>query len=335
MKNSNIYISLLLIPAFLLIFFVCLCQGTIYINLSTVWSALSNYDPENKIHYIIVNMRLPRLIQAFSTGGILALCGYLLQSWIGNPLAEPYLLGTSSGASLGVNLVFLGFLPVSIGSAYITPLAGFAGAFLSTLFVISISIQKQKIIPGVLILAGVAISAFLTALLNFLIYMKGSDVKLKSLVYWAFGGFENASWKYIPLTLLSLFSAVILFYAFHKEIHLLILGEERAQNLGLKTKNIRRIILISVAFLTSVSVASSGPVGFVGLIIPHVVRVLYGNINRFNIIYCVLWGGFFILFCDVISRVIFSPSGLPIGIVTSFFGAPFFIYLLVRKSSSF
>ncbi|MFN6945018.1 MAG: FecCD family ABC transporter permease, partial [Cytophagaceae bacterium] len=277
----------------------------------------------------------PRVLLALAIGGSLALSGYLMQAMVNNPLADPYILGTASGASLGVNLSYM-ILPAFLaGSFFTVSLSAFTGALGITFLAVIISWKSGKIIPDRLLLTGIALSSMSVSLISLMIYLSDNDSKLKSVVYWSLGSLERSSWEYVPLAFVALIVATISFSFMYKHLNIMLLGESRAQSLGLEIKLFRWIILLSSSFLTGVAVAIAGPVGFVGLMIPHIVRGIFGIQGRYNIIVTVLIGGCYLLLCDIISRILYPPAGIPIGIITSFLGIPFFVYLLSKRNYRF
>ncbi|WP_242927080.1 FecCD family ABC transporter permease [Pontibacter vulgaris] len=330
--------TLYFIVALLLILIVLvlgLQVGSFDTGLASIADAFFNYNPDNTIHYAIVHLRLPRLLLALVVGASLAFCGYLMQAMVNNALADPYLLGTASGASLGAVLVFFGFVDVAIAGFYMPPVFALLGAFIVTLVVVRLGYRKRQLIPAQLLLAGVAISSLATAIVGLLTFLSDSEGKLKAVIFWSMGSFERASWSLLPYPAAALILALILFAFLQKQLNILLLGADRAQALGVQVVKTRWAILATVSVVTGFAVATSGPIGFVGLIVPHVTRALMGTTGKSNLLFCAFTGGLFMLLCDLLSRVIYPPAGLPIGIITSFFGVPFFVYLLSRKNYKF
>ncbi|MFD2248050.1 FecCD family ABC transporter permease [Pontibacter ruber] len=325
-------VALLLLLAVLLL---GLQVGSFESDLSTIAEAFLNYNPDNTTHYAIVHLRLPRLLLALVVGASLAFCGYLMQAMVNNGLADPYLLGTASGASLGAVIVFFGFVDVVVAGIYMPPVFALLGAFIVTLVVVILGYRKRQLIPAQLLLAGIAISSLVTAIVGLLTFLSDSEGKLKSVIFWSMGSFERASWELLPYPTVALLLALGLFVFLQKQLNILLLGQERAQALGVQVAHTRWAILATVSVVTGFAVATSGPIGFVGLIVPHVTRGLMGTTGKTNLLFCAFIGGLFMLLCDLLSRIIYPPAGLPIGIITSFFGVPFFVYLLSRKNYKF
>ncbi|MCC9138279.1 FecCD family ABC transporter permease [Pontibacter silvestris] len=331
--------KLLYVTAALLLILVVLLLGlqvgSFESGIATIADAFLYYNPDNTTHFAIVHLRLPRLLLALVVGASLAFAGYLLQAMVNNGLAEPYLLGTASGASLGAVVVFFGFVESTVAGFYLPPVLAFAGAFITTLMAVMLGYRKRQLIPSQLLLAGIALSSLCTAVVGLLTFLSDSEGKLKSIIFWSMGSFERASWTLLPYPAVALLLALLLFIFYQKQLNILLLGAERAQALGLQVAQTRWVILLTVSIVTGFSVASSGPVGFVGLIIPHVTRSMMGASGRWNLLFCAFIGGLFMMLCDLLSRLIYPPVGIPIGIITSFFGVPFFVYLLSRKNYNF
>jgi iron complex transport system permease protein len=309
--------------------------GSFAAGYADIVQALVAYNPENQVHFAIVELRLPRLLLALLVGGSLAFAGYLMQAMVNNALAEPYILGTASGASLGASLSISGFIATSWAGFYLPPLFALLGAFLVTLLVVALGYRKGQLIPSQLLLAGIAISSLLTALVSLFTFLSGSESALRSILFWSMGDFGRAGWNLLPYPAAALALMLSLFYFRQKELNILLLGSERAATLGVPVARTRWLMLVAVSLVTGFSVALAGSVGFVGLIIPHVTRGLLGLTHKLNLVLCVLLGGVFMMSCDILARLLYPPAGLPIGIITSFFGVPFFVYLLLKKSYKF
>jgi iron complex transport system permease protein len=306
--------------------------GSFETNWSMIFSAITDYNPDKAEHFAVMELRMPRLLLSLLAGGALALSGYLMQAMVNNPLADPYFLGTSSGASLGASIVYAGIIPVNVLTV---SFFSFSGAMLVTFIAIIIAYEKGRIEPVKLLLAGVALSALMVSSTSLVTFLSGDDNRLKNIIYWTLGGFDLARWDQVPFLLIVVIILSVVFTFYQKQLNILLLGEERAENIGVNTKRLRWMVLLSCSLATGTAVSVAGPVGFAGLIIPHFVRSVYGVNGKFNVIFTVLWGGLFLLSCDVLSRLIFPPSGIPLGIVTSFVGIPFFVFLLGKNRFRF
>jgi iron complex transport system permease protein len=309
--------------------------GSFYTDLPTVFEAIFHYKPEDPTHFSIINLRLPRLLLALCVGGSLAFSGYLMQAMVNNALADPYILGTASGASFGASFCFFAFTDLTLFGLYLPPFAALAGAFLVTMLVVALGSQKGQLIPSQMLLAGIAITSLVGAFTSLLTFLSESEGKLKSVVFWAMGGFEKAGWDYLPYPAVALLLAVFVFMFLQKRLNILLLGPERARMLGVEVGQTRWLILLTVSVVTGFAVALSGPVGFVGLIMPHFTRGVLGVTGKYNLVFCAVAGAGFMLLCDLLSRLLYPPAGFPVGVITSFFGVPFFVYLLLKKNYKF
>jgi len=293
---------------------------------------LRHYDPTDPAQLALVQLRLPRLLLAVLAGASLAVSGYLLQTLVTNPLADPYLLGTASGASLGAILTFVLVPSLTVAGVYLPPVAALLGGLGATLLVVALGTKRGRILPAPLLLAGVAVGALAAALGSLVTFLAAGQGSLRSVVFWAFGSFERAGWDVLPYPAAALGVSLFVLAFLQKDLNLLLLGEERAAALGLPVAQRRWLLVGLAAALTGGVVALCGPVGFVGLLVPHLTRGLLGTTGRLNLVGCALLGGSFLLACDLLARLLYPPAGLPVGLVTALFGVPFFVYLL-RKTT--
>ncbi|WP_066837569.1 FecCD family ABC transporter permease [Rufibacter ruber] len=332
-KTAWVFLCLLLLLT--LGFFLSLRVGSINTPFSTILEAFVSYEASDAAHYSIIHLRLPRLLLAFLTGASLAFAGYLMQALVNNALADPYLLGTASGASLGASISFYLFADLTFLGLYMPPFFALLGSFGVTLVVVVLGSRRGQLVPSQMLLVGIALSSLLVALVSLIMFLSESESQLKSVVFWSMGGFEKADWTNLGYPATALVLSLVLFFFLQRHLNVLLLGTERAETLGLDVRRIRWVMLVTVSVVTGFAVAFSGPVGFVGLMVPHVIRALLGTTSRLNLVACALGGGLFLVVCDLISRLLYPPAGLPVGIVTSFFGVPFFVYLLRRKNYRF
>lgn len=286
---------------------------------------------EDSVETIIWNIRVPRVIMACIVGAGLAVCGVLMQALTKNPLADPYVLGISSGASTGaVCSIILGWF--SFMGGYSVIFGATLGAVLSITLSLQIANVKGKITSTQLVLAGIATSALFSALTNLLIYgfHSGSD-KVKTAQYWMVGSLSGAEWvkvKYVGIV----FVVVIIFIMlFTRDLDILLLGDEVAESLGVNTGRIKMIIILMATVLTGVVVSVSGVIGFIGLVVPHIVRSFIGSRHIRLIPAVILSGGLFTMLADLVSRIIIEPQELPIGIISALIGGPFFLYLIKKN----
>lgn len=271
---------------------------------------------------IITQIRLPRVIAALLVGGGLAAAGTGMQGLFKNPLADPYVIGTSAGAALGAALSF-----VFLGGAFL-PAAAFSGACVSILLVYLIARRSGRVPVETLLLAGVAVSFFFSSLLSFLMYRAGEN--LHQIMFWLMGGLWNADWGSVATGLLIL-PCVAVLVLFAKEIDILSLGDEEAATLGVNAERVKVALLAITAGVAGIAVSISGSIGFLGLVTPHIMRGFTGPGHRFLVPAAFLAGGILLVWADTASRTFCND--MPVGIITAFFGAPFFLYLIRRRSS--
>lgn len=274
---------------------------------------------------IIWDIRLPRVILAAVVGAGLALSGTIMQASVQNPLAEPFILGIASGASVGAVLAILFHLSVGI------PVMAFVGAIIATAAVLFLAGRGSKISTVKLVLAGAVISALCTALANFIVYMASDAEGMQSAAFWSMGSLADAKWHnlYIPLITVGVLGSY--FASQIRSLDALLLGEETALSLGIDASRKRKIYMALIAILTGILVSQCGIIGFVGLVIPHAVRSIVGATHGIMLPVAVLGGAIFLVLADLLSRVLLPSGDLPIGIITALMGAPLFIKLLFGK----
>lgn len=281
---------------------------------------------DSSIHRaIVLNIRLPRIFLAVLVGAALAVSGTAMQGVFKNPMADPYIIGVSSGAAVGAAISI--FVGIKVG--FLLPIFAFLGALLAVFLVYYVSRIGGKVKVGTLLLSGIAIGSFLSAVTSFLIYMAGKQ--LHFLVFWLMGGLDSASWTAVFIASPPILLGSVSIFLFSRHLNVLTLGDEPALNLGIDTDRTRKILLILTALIAGVAVAFSGIIGFVGLIIPHIMRILVGPNHRTLLPASALAGAIFLIWADTLARTIVSPTELPVGIITALCGAPFFLYLL-RKN---
>lgn len=284
---------------------------------------------------IIWEIRFPRVLLGAICGAGLALCGVLMQCVTKNPIAEPYILGISSGASCGaVAVIVLGGMS-SLGINSVTT-GAFVGSLISGVLVFAIGTQMGKTTSTTrLVLSGMAISTIFSALTNLLIYSAENSNQAKSALFWTIGSLGGAKWEVLLLPFMMLVVAMIAALIMSKSLDILLLGDDSAIILGINIKLIKSIILILATLLTSALVAITGAIGFIGLVVPHICRTIAGSDHKKLIVLSSLIGAIFLIASDVIARGLFPPIEIPIGIITSLVGGPFFLYLISKKNYSF
>jgi len=277
---------------------------------------------------IFMNLRLPRALLAFFVGSALAVAGCSLQGVFKNPMAEPYTLGISSGAALGATIaIAAGFGITTIGISG-TSLLAFAFALAAILLVFTISNNRGKVSTFSLLLSGFAVSSLLSSFTYF-IMMYNHD-KLANMILWNFGSVSAASWEklWISLPIILACTVALMFYA--KPMNILLQGDEVSQSLGIDSQKIRRNMIILTALLVAAAVSVSGIIGFVGLMVPHLLRLIVGPDNKKLLPLSFVGGGAFLLCTDTVAKMVVPSTEMPVGIITAMFGVPFFIFLLRR-----
>lgn len=280
---------------------------------------------------IITQIRLPRVLLGIAVGGALSLSGVLLQGVYRNPLVEPYTLGISGGASLGVAFAIVFGLHQSIGS-FVLPLSGFSGAFLIIFVVYSISSRNGRINIQSMLLTGVMISFIASSSMMLLMAITSAE-NLHGIIFWIMGSLDEPDMSLIYVALVMAFASLAVSYLFVQPLNALRLGEEKAKHLGINTDTTIKLLFLLASMLAGVCVAVAGVIGFVGLIIPHLMRLLVGSDYRILLVSSFLSGSIFLVLSDVIARTIISPNELPIGVITGIVGGIVFLLMMSRSSA--
>lgn len=283
-------------------------------------------DSSSQDFFIMSQLRLPRFILGLAVGGSLAISGFALQTMLRNPLAEPGLIGVSSGAMI---MVLIGIVLFPQLIAY-TPIFGIVGAFAMSFLVYQLATINSGLNITMMLLAGIALNALAGALAGLLIFLS-DEQQLKTLTFWSMGSLAINDWSLIFPLIIMVSLGLILFYYLAPSLEVLQLGEREAQHLGVSVQSLKSKLFFAVALTTGASVAICGLIGFVGLIIPHIARQLFSFQMKTMLFINFLLGGLFLAMMDLIARTIFPPSELSIGIVTSFIGTPYFIYLIIKR----
>jgi iron complex transport system permease protein len=278
---------------------------------------------------IIINLRLPRIMLAALVGAGLSVVGTSYQGIFKNPMADPYVLGISSGAAFGATLAIVSGVQFSILGVNLTTMSAFIGAILTTLVVYNIAKVGNKIPSVTLLLAGIALSYLLSAAISLVMIFKREEIE--KIVMWTMGNFATASWNNVVILAILIGVGIVIVYFFARDLNLMLLGDESARNLGVEVDKVKRIIMLVATMLVAGAVSFSGIIGFVGLIIPHTIRLLFGPDHKLVIPFSALGGAIFLVVCDTIARTIVPPTEIPVGIITSLFGVPFFLYLLFKS----
>lgn len=273
---------------------------------------------------IILSIRLPRIILAGLIGAALAAAGSIFQALLRNPLADPYILGISSGAAVGaISVIVLGYA----ASGWGIPLFSFLGALLTIGLVFYVARVREKVHTNTLLLAGVIVNSFFSAVIMLLLSLS-SRHDLQGIIYWLMGDLGQADYKKMIIVLPYILLGFGALYLYSPKINLMLLGEEEALQLGVEVERVKRVLYLLASLITGAAVSVCGIIGFVGLIIPHIVRLIWGNDYRLLLPASFLLGGAFLIIADTVARSVISPLELPVGVVTAICGTPFFIYLL-------
>jgi len=277
---------------------------------------------------LIVDVRLPRVVLAALVGAALAGAGALYQALFRNPLADPYILGISSGAGLGAMAAIVATAGATALRFAAVPLSAFVGATLTMLLVVKLATHRGRLDATSLLLAGVALSYTLAAVTSFLMVV--AREQMASIVYWMMGGFSAASWPYVIMVAPMFVVGIIFPLLTTRELNLMLLGDERAGHLGLSVERFKLLTLASASLLTAAAVSVAGLIGFVGLMVPHMMRIVLGPDHRWLLPASLIGGAIALVLADLVARTILAPVEIPVGIVTAVLGGPFFIWLLVQ-----
>ncbi|WP_420548601.1 FecCD family ABC transporter permease [Curvivirga sp.] len=282
---------------------------------------------------VLTQIRLPRVLLGLVVGGALAVSGAVMQALFRNPLADPGLIGVTSGAALMVafTIVVVGSLPGILG-VYSLSFAAFSGAIITSILIFKIAGHSGKFSVTYLLLAGIAINALAVAGIGFLTYLS-DDQQLRNFTFWTLGSLGGALWPAVMAAASVIIPALLILIRHARKLNILLLGESEAQNLGIDTESLKRMTIVVAAISVGAAVAVSGMIGFVGLLVPHLIRLMFTSDNRQLIPLAAMMGGFLLILADLLARVIVTPAEMPVGILTSILGGPFFLWLLLKQFS--
>jgi iron complex transport system permease protein len=327
------------ISALMILFLLALCVislsvGSVHIKLERVFNSIvgaltGNLSISSEEELILFSVRLPRIIFAGIVGAALSLGGVIFQAILRNPLADPYILGISGGSALGA---IIGIV-IGAGSFYLgIPLLAFLGA-LATVFLVFVMAggTRGTLLDNSLLLSGVVVNAFFSAAILFFLSIVNS-MELHSITFWLMGDLSHASAREICIAGICLLVGFVLLYAQARKLNLIVQGEETAEHLGVNVERTKQWLLIVTSLIISVSVSLAGIIGFVGIMVPHLMRLWFGSDHRLILPVSALFGASFMIVADTIARVVFAPAELPVGVITALCGAPYFIFLLKRKT---
>ena len=318
---------------FILIAMLSISLGTADIGLTKIMKGIieGTADPalgwKDTDKVIILQIRLPRIILAAIVGFSLSVAGVVFQALFRNPLADPYILGISSGSAVGAILAII----TGAGLSFLSiPAASFCGALLTIILVLGIARTGYGFHTNTLLLAGVIVGFFFSAVIMFLVSIT-RDERIHSIIFWLMGDFSLSKYSEILIVAPLVIIGFCIIYLYAHPLNLIVVGEETALQLGIEVEKVKRLLLIVASLMTGVVVSVSGVIGFVGLIVPHMMRMVFGSDHRLLLPASGLFGLSFLVIADTIARTVLAPVELPVGVITAIFGAPFFIYLLRRK----
>lgn len=278
---------------------------------------------------IILQIRVPRVLMAAAVGSSLAVSGAVFQGLFRNPMAEPYVIGVSSGAALGAVVAMIGGFTLVGKGIGLVPVFAFAGGLLTITVVYSMARVGKAVPVMTLLLSGIAVSSFLSAMVSLFTYFAGE--KLHMVIFWMMGGLGGATWHSVKIMVPYVLVGFTVIMMFSRELNAMLLGEETASHLGVDTEKVKKILLVGASMMVAAAVSSCGIIGFVGLVVPHFIRLVVGPDHRFLLPASAVLGGALLIATDTLARVVIAPTELPVGIITSLIGAPMFIYLLKKR----
>lgn len=333
-KQKRILFLIGAVGLFVIVFMISLSIGTVHIPLNKIFDIFfGNESSELTYKIVIKDIRLPRIILSFMVGSGLAVAGTIFQGIIRNPMVDPYIVGISAGAGTGVTIAMvfsLGFKFYYISSI---PLMAFTGAIFTVYIVYRLARVGNSFPITTFLLAGIAVNFFLNAIMSFLMVLESDN--LHKVIYWLMGSLAVSSWNEITIILPYYMFGLIPIVYFLKDLNIILLGEENALYLGVDVERVKIILITSATLITAAVVSVSGVIGFIGLIIPHIARMLIGPDHRRLLPVAWFLGGLFLMISDDIARSVLQPLEIPVGIITAFAGAPYFIYLLRKKKNEY
>jgi iron complex transport system permease protein len=305
---------------------VHIAVGRVFYSLLDALTGGHSLSPQENL--IIFSVRLPRIIFAGIVGASLSLSGVVFQALLRNPLADPYVLGISGGSALGA---IIGIV-LGAGSFYLgVPFLAFCGALVTVLLVFIVAGGSRGVLlDNSLLLAGVVVNSFFSAAILFSLTIVNS-MELHSISFWLMGDLSSATWKEITVAALCLLVGFAIIYTQARKLNLMVQGEETARQLGVNVRRTKYILLVVTSLITAVAVALAGIIGFVGIMVPHMMRLVFGSDHRLLLPAAALFGASFLAVTDTLARVILAPAELPVGVITALCGAPYFIFLMRRK----
>lgn len=342
-KNEYcLYISLLCIFLFLCIVvsasvgsssMTVLDSFKMFMSKVPVLNRMIDLSEIKEVYEVIVwKVRLPRILQSSLVGGALAVVGCAFQAVFRNPLADPHILGISSGASLGATLAILSGITLDFLGIGVVAIFAFIGAILTVILVYKVGCLGERVMVTSLLLTGTAIGTMLSSAISLL--MIYNREQLEKVYLWTLGSFTSANWSKVSFLAVISFISLVVLFIYGRDLNLILTGDESASSLGVDTIKVKKILILILSVLVAASVSVSGTIGFAGLIIPHCMRLIFGSDHKILLPLSYLGGASFMIICDTIARTAAQPTEIPVGVITSVFGAPYFIYLLYKNSKN-
>ncbi len=343
LQRHTVLLCLALLLLLLLSLVLCVSIGSADISFWDVWriifSQLNRHldvsDLRPGLQNIVIYLRIPRALLGMVVGASLTLSGIAMQAFTKNPLSDPYVLGISSGASVGAVLSIVSAVLLPWGVRLSIPAGSFCGAITALLLVYTLSRISGEFTPMRLILVGVAVSSICSAITNFIIYTAPQDAQVREASFWMLGGLGTASWEALPIPSLILIPSILFLIFLARPLNAMMMGDDTAITLGVDVERIRKLLIFLTALLTASSVMVSGCIGFVGLIVPHLVRSIVGPDHTRLIPTSCLFGSLFMIWADVGARMVCAPAQLPVGILTALIGGPLFLWMIHTRQYSF
>jgi len=324
-KTISLIVVVTSVLGLILTFFLTLMVGNYDLSVTEIFSILFMRNDDPILNYILMEVRVPRLLCCIVVGAALSTSGLVMQSLFKNPMASPSVLGLSAGAAFGAALAMAFGVGGFLGS-FMVPGMAFIFCFITMFTVYMLAKTKYGIAKTTLLLSGIAMGAFFGGLVSMLQYVVNTDT-LSSIVYWTMGSFNNCGWQSFTLVIFPVLIGLLMVIFSVKELNLISAGEEQAADMGVNVKQMRILLMIATSLMVGGSVAISGVIGFVGLIVPHIFRMIVGPNHALLIPLCIFGGGIFMIVMDTIAKTAFAMS-FPVGILTALIGAPFFIYVM-------
>ncbi|WP_342508391.1 iron ABC transporter permease [Sporosarcina sp. FSL K6-2383] len=323
-KSSVAYI--VSIATLLAVVWLGVSIGSVNIPISTLWSS----GVDEKATNILWKIRMPRVVLAGLVGASLAIAGAAFQGLLKNPLADPYTLGVSSGASVGAVMTLFFGISIPVLGTYTLPIFSMVGAALTMFLVLGFArLVDHSMTMETIILTGIIFGSFLGSVLSLMIALTGEE--LRQIIGWLLGSVSMRGWNYVTMILPFVIIGSMMLWLCRRELNAMLFGEERAHHLGVNVRRRKFMILIGGSILTGAAVAVSGTIGFVGLVVPHMTRLLWGADHRHLLTLSFLNGASLLIICDLIARTIISPTELPVGVITAFIGAPVFALIFYKQ----